>query len=74
MFQLGHVFSDMDREHIPVIFVERASCFPWKTTKNQTQEASYPPPSNDLSRSGLLPEISPSTRMSAFFRLVSLIP
>jgi len=50
------------------------SSFPWKTKKNQMQEASYPPPSDDLFWSGLFTEISSSARMRAFFRLLSLIP
>ena len=49
-------------------------CFPWKTKKNQMQEASYPPPSDDLFWSGLFTEISSSARKRAFFRLLSLIP
>ncbi|MEI2760829.1 transposase [Methanothrix soehngenii] len=48
--------------------------FPWKTKKNQMQEASYPPPSDDLFWSGLFTEISSSARKRAFFRLLSLIP
>lgn len=51
-----------------------ATCFPWKTKKNQMQEASYPPPSDDLFWSGLFTEISSSARKRAFFRLLSLIP
>lgn len=52
----------------------RSQCFPWKTKKNQMQEASYPPPSDDLFWSGLFTEISSSARKRAFFRLLSLIP
>lgn len=53
---------------------QRTICFPWKTKKNQMQEASYPPPSDDLFWSGLFTEISSSARKRAFFRLLSLIP
>lgn len=52
----------------------RQESFPWKTKKNQMQEASYPPPSDDLFWSGLFTEISSSARKRAFFRLLSLIP
>lgn len=55
-------------------FVISQPGFPWKTKKNQMQEASYPPPSDDLFWSGLFTEISSSARKRAFFRLLSLIP
>ena len=73
-FQWGHFFSEMDRIKKEVRLMEELSEFPMENQKNQIQETSYPPPSDDLFRSGLFTEISSSTRMRAFFRLLSLIP